>query len=71
MSEVINWILNQNPLAVGVGVYLIMKMKAVETNLNNHIPTQLKALKDSIEQIAQRLNRLEDKFDRFIERQIK
>ena len=38
MSALVETILNQNPLLIGVAVYLIMEVRNLKTSINNHYP---------------------------------
>lgn len=72
MTAFIEWMINQNPILIGVAVYLIMKIKHLETSVNNHIPTQINDLKERMTRLENdlkdRMTRIEIKLDRLIEK---
>lgn len=49
MTAFIEWILSQNPLMIGVAVYLIMEIRSLKASLNNHIPTQINNLESNMQ----------------------
>lgn len=55
MGAFFDFILNQNPIMIGVAIYLIMEIRALKASINNHIPSQISKLEADLKHEIKRV----------------